>query len=85
MLHEQGRQRPGEAVGGFLSAFAIFAGAISIAWHPLRLSLLAMLLAVVGAAMAPRGNALARAAVMIAALCFFLGMAVAVVTSRPLW
>ena len=66
-----GRTRPSEVVSGYLSALAIFSAAISVAWHPLRLSPLAMLLALAG--------------VMISALCFFLGLTVAVVTSRPLW
>jgi hypothetical protein len=35
--------------------------------------------------MAPKGNRLARAAVFIAAACFFLGMLISVVTQRALW
>ena len=80
-----GRSRPSEIVSGYLSALAIFAGLVAIAWHPLRLSPLGMLLALVAAAMAPRHRTLALAAVAISAICFFLGMTVAVVTSRPLW
>lgn len=80
-----GRTRPSEVVSGYLSALAIFSAAISVAWHPLRLSPLAMLLALVAAAMAGRNRSLALAGVMISALCFFLGLTVAVVTSRPLW
>jgi hypothetical protein len=82
---EPGRARPGEIVSGYLSALAIFAGLVSIAWHPLRLSPLAMLLALVASGMAGRNRSLAFAAVAIAAVCFFLGMTVSVVTSRPLW
>lgn len=85
ILRKPGRARPGEIVSGYLSALAIFAGLIGIVWHPLRLSPLAMLLALLAAAMAGRNRTLAFAAVVIAATCFFLGMTVAVVTSRPLW
>ena len=73
-----------DVVAGYLSALAIFAAAISVAWHPLRLAPLAMALAVIGAGMAPRSR-LALPAVLIAAFCFFLGMTIAVVVSHPLW
>jgi uncharacterized membrane protein YoaK (UPF0700 family) len=64
---------------------AIAAALIGIAWHPLRLILPAMLLALIAAAMAPKGNRLAQAAVAICGLSFFVGMLVAVVTEHPLW
>ena len=79
------RARPSEVVAGYLSALAIFASVVGIAWHPLRLIPISMLLALVGAGMAARGNRLARGAVMITAACFFLGLTVSVITSRPLW
>jgi hypothetical protein len=82
---DEGRQRPGEVVAGFLSALAIFVAAIGIAWHPLRLIPISMLISVVGAGMAPRGSKLGLAGCAIAALAFFLGMTIAVITSRPLW
>jgi hypothetical protein len=84
-FQEPGHSRSAETVSGYLCALAIFASLIAIVWHPLRLSPLAMLLALVGAAMAGRNRTLALAAVTIAAVCFFLGMTVAVVASRPLW
>jgi hypothetical protein len=74
-----------QTVAGFLAAMAIFVALIGIAWHPLRLILPAMVISLVAAAMAPRGNALARAAVVVAGASFFLGMLVAVVTERTLW
>jgi hypothetical protein len=81
------RSRPSQVVSGYLSAFAIFTGVIAIAWHPLRLAPMAMLIALVAAGMGAkeRKGGLALAAVLITAACFFLGMTVAVVTSRPLW
>ena len=51
---------------------------IGLAWHPLRLVIPAPVLALVAAAMGGRHNRLAFAAVMIAALAFFLGMTIAV-------
>lgn len=77
--------RTAYTVAGFLSAMAIAAALIGIAWHPLRLILPAMLIALIAAAMAPKGNRLSQAAVAIAAGSFFVGMLVAVVTQRALW
>jgi hypothetical protein len=77
--------RPAYTVAGFLSSMAIFAALIGLAWHPLRLIAPAIILSLVGAAMAPRGNRLALAAVFVVAGCFFLGLLISVVTTRPLW
>jgi hypothetical protein len=77
--------RPSETVAGFLSALAIFASVIGVVWHPLRLIPVAIILALIAAAMGGRHDRLARAAVMICAVCFFLGMTISVVTSRALW
>ncbi len=77
--------RPAYPVAGFLSAMAIFAALIGLAWHPLRLIAPAIILSMVGAAMAPKGNRLAFAAVFVVAGCFFLGLLISVVTTRPLW
>ena len=77
-------QRPAHVVAGYLAALSIFASAISLAWHPLRLVLVAALLAIVSAGMAPKSR-LSLAAALIAAVCFVVGMAIAVVVSHPLW
>lgn len=74
-----------EVVAGYLAALSIFASVIALAWHPLRLVIPAVVLALVAAAMGGRQNRLARAAVAISALVFFLGMAIAVAGSRPLF
>ena len=81
----QEEHRPAYTVAGFLSAMAIFAALIGLAWHPLRLIAPAIILSMVGAAMAPRGNRLAMVAVFVVAGCFFLGLLISVVTTRPLW
>ena len=77
--------RPAYTVAGFLAAMAIFAALIGLAWHPLRLIGPAIILSLIAAAMAPRGNRLAMAAVFISAACFFTGLLISVVTERPLW
>jgi len=79
------RARPSETIAGLLSAIAIFAAVVGVAWHPLRLIPFAMLLSLVAAAMGGRHQRLAFAAAMISALCFFLGMTIAVIAETPLW
>ncbi|MCW2974756.1 MAG: hypothetical protein JWM06_37 [Actinomycetia bacterium] len=83
--YEGGGSRPSETVAGFLAALAIFFSLISLAWHPLRLILPAILIALIAAAIGGRHRRLAFAAVMISAACFFFGLTIAVVTSRGLW
>jgi Zn-dependent protease len=77
--------RPAYTVAGFLSAMAIAAALIGIVWHPLRLILPALVISLVAAGMAPKGNRLAQAGVIVAAGSFFVGMLVAVVTQRALF
>jgi len=77
--------RPAYTVAGFLSAMAIFAALIGLAWHPLRLILPAIIISMVAAGMAPKGNRLAMAAVAVVTACFFLGLMISVVAERPLW
>jgi hypothetical protein len=84
-VREPGRGRPAEIVAGYLASLAIFASLVSLAWHPLRLSPVAMLMAVVATGMAGRDRRLVFAAMMISATCFFLGMTIAVLAERPLW
>jgi hypothetical protein len=72
-----------ETVSGYLASFAIFVSFLGIFWHPLRLIVPSLLVALVAAGMA-RGR-LQLAAVMIGAVCLFLGLTFAVVTSHALW
>ncbi len=79
------RRRTAETVAGYLSALAVFTSVVGIAWHPLRLILPALVIALVASAMAGPRQRLQFAAVMISAVCLFLGLTVAVVTSHALW
>jgi hypothetical protein len=85
ILHDRAGRRPSETVAGYLSAIAIFVGIAGIAWHPLRLILPSLVIALVASAMAGPGRRLPFAAVLICAACLFFGFAVAVATSNPLW
>jgi hypothetical protein len=80
------RERPAEIVAGFLASASIFMSCVGLAYRPLRLIPLALLLAFVAAAMASgRSVRLAAAAAGVGALCFAAGMAIAVLTESPLF
>jgi hypothetical protein len=84
-FHEPARRTSAETVAGFLSAIAIFVGLVGIAWHPLRLILPSAAIALIAAGMSNTRRQLPLAAVLICAVCFFLGLTIAVATSHPLW
>jgi len=79
------RPRTADTIAGFLAAMSIFICLIGIAWHPLRLILPGILIAMIAAGIGGRFQRLAFAAVIIGACSFFLGMMFAVVTENPLW
>ena len=85
ILHASADRRTSETVAGYLSAIAIFVAIAGIAWHPLRLILPSLAIALIAAGMAGPGRRLPLAAVLICAVCLFFGFTVAVVTSHPLW
>jgi hypothetical protein len=74
-----------DTLAGFLASTAIFASLTGVAYRPLRLIPLALLLALIALGIGGRHFRLATAAVFIGAGCFAVGMAVAVITSNPLW
>jgi hypothetical protein len=64
---------------------AIFVSIAGIAWHPLRLILPSLAIALIASGMAGPGRRLPLAAVLISTVCLFFGFTVAVVTSHALW
>jgi hypothetical protein len=85
ILHERSARQPSETVAGFLSAVAIFVSVVGIAWHPLRLIVPSLAIALIASGMGSGKGRLQLAAVLICGVCLFLGFAVAVVTSHALW
>ncbi|HEY8726139.1 MAG TPA: hypothetical protein VIL91_05495 [Gaiellaceae bacterium] len=79
------RGRPAETVAGFLAAAAIFLSLVGVAYRPLRMVPFAILLSLIAAGIGGRNERLATYAVSIGAACFAIGLAVAVITSHPLW
>lgn len=83
MVHDPADRSTAATVAGYLSSLAIFVSFLGIFWHPLRLVVPALLVALVASGMA-KGK-LQLAAVLIGAVCLFLGLAFAVATSHALW
>ena len=79
------RSGPAETVAGFLAAASIFVSVTGIAYRPLRLIPIALVMALVATGIGGRSSRVAAWAVGIGALAFVVGMAEAVITSNPLW
>jgi hypothetical protein len=79
------RSSAAETVGGYLAAVSIFVSVTGIAYRPLRLIPLALVLALIATGIGGRALRLGTWAVGVGALAFALGMAAAVATSNPLW
>jgi hypothetical protein len=84
ILHEGSGRRTSETVAGFLSSIAIFMSLVGLAWHPLRLIVPSLAIALIAAAMHAKGR-LQLAAVLICTACFFFGFTIAVIASKPLY
>ena len=85
IFHESAGRTTAETVAGFLAAIAIFVSLVGLAWHPLRLILPSLAIALVASGMGRRKGRLQFAAVLICALCLFFGLTIAVALSKPLW
>jgi len=86
IVHDRAEGRhTAQTVAGYLSAIAIFVSIVGIAWHPLRLILPSAGVALVASGMGDGKGRLQFAAVLVCAVCLFLGLTVAVATSHPLW
>src|SRR4029077_6541661 len=76
---------PADIVAGFLAALAIFADAVALVWHPLRLLPATIVLSLVAVGMSTRMRRLATAALVITGACFFFGLTIAVIFKHKLW
>jgi hypothetical protein len=79
------RSSPAETVAAFLAAASIFVSLAGVAYRPLRLIPVAILLSLIAAGIGGRSERLAAYAAATGAACFAIGLAVAVITSHPLW
>jgi hypothetical protein len=78
-------ERPADTIAGLLASLALFASFIGVAYRPVRVIPVALTLAVIATAMGGRHARLAAAAVVVGAVCFVVGMAVAVITNNPVF
>ena len=85
IVHNGTGRRSSETVAGFLSAIAIFVSLVGLAWHPLRLILPSLAVALIASGMGAGKGRLQFAAVLICTVCLFFGFTIAVATSKPLW
>jgi hypothetical protein len=74
-----------DAIAGLLAALAIFISLISLAYRPGRLVPAALLMALLATAIGGRHQRLAALAVAVGAVCFVVGMVLAVLTDNPLY
>jgi hypothetical protein len=79
------RTSAGEAVAGLLASLSIFASLIGVAYRPGRLIPIAALVALLAVTIGGRHSRLAAFALAIGGICFVAGMAVAVITSNPVF
>jgi hypothetical protein len=85
VYRESGEKGSSDTVAGFLSAIGIFISLVGLAWHPLRLILPGLALALIASGMGSGKGRLQFAAVLICAVCLFFGLTIAVTLSKPLW
>jgi hypothetical protein len=79
------RDRPADAVAGFLASASIFVSLIALVHRPVRLLPATLLVAFVAAGLGGRHRRLAAVAVAVAAICWVAGLTIAVATNRPLY
>jgi len=85
ILHGNAGRTTSETVAGFMSALAIFVSIVGLAWHPLRLMVPSLAIALVASGMGRGKGRLQLAAVLICTVCLFFGLTIAVALSKPLW
>ena len=81
----QSRRNTVESLAGFFAAASLFTSLVALAYHPVPLSIVSSLLALIASGMSVRHRTLCFAAVIVAATCFVGGMVIAIVTGHPLW
>ena len=83
---EDDRPSPAETAAGFLAAISLTASAIALVYRPVRLAPFALLIAFIAAALAKDHNRkLAGVAVAAATIAWLVGMAIAVIWSKPIY
>jgi predicted cation transporter len=74
-----------DTVAGLLAMIAIVACTLGLAWRPVRVIPFAVVLTLIAARMSERQQRLVTAAVVACVIGWTAGMAIAVITERPLY
>ena len=74
-----------DPLSGIFAAIALFFSLLALAYHPLTVSVAAVLLALLSVLMSARHERLAGFALGVAGLSFVTGMTIAIITDKPLW
>ena len=74
-----------QLVADFLATFALFAGLVGIVYSPGRLGTAAVFIAILAAALGGRDRYLVPVTVAVTAVCWFLGMLLAIALDRPIF
>ncbi len=74
-----------EAVAGLLASAAVFTSLLGLAYKPVRMIPVAVLMSLLATRMTERHSRLAAFAVGATVVCWTLGMTIAVLTERPLF
>jgi hypothetical protein len=83
--HEsRGDATPSRLVADFLATFALFAGLVGIVYRPGELATAAVFVAILAAAIGGRDRWLVPFTVAVTGICWFVGMALAVLLERPI-
>ena len=86
MNGEVARERSAaEAVAGLLAALAITVSFVAWAYRPARLAPAALVVALIAVGIGGRHQRLASFAVAAAAIGWFVGMTIAIITERPIF
>lgn len=79
------RLRPAEAVGGLLAAASIFVSLIALAYRPMRITPFTIAVALIASGMGGRHTRLAAFAVGVGAVCWFVGLTIAILLGKPIY
>lgn len=82
---DEDRSAPSETIAGLMAAASIAVGAMALVVRPFVLAPAAIVVALVAAAIGGRHASLARWAVALGALWWFLGMTLAIALDTPLY
>jgi hypothetical protein len=74
-----------QLVADFLATFALFAGLVSLVYYPGRLGTAAVFIALFAAALGGRDRYLVPVSVGVTAVCWLLGMTLAIALDRPIF